>query len=204
MTAFPTHRSFASRTVANRAVRTIGFAAAVTASIPLCLTGCAPIADASVFAAELQASPDSDLLQLPEERVYDVAETSLISPVGGFLGRAVDTQLQSSGFLVLKDGVITNAQIGLSLAEFPEATFELTQPTVLRRAGSSASTVLAIGTISVNGVERPGIKVQLTPTELSEDAVEFDVEFTIPDNPFLATERMPIDEVTAHVVLSAR
>lgn len=204
MTVSTTHRFFVGRTAANRAARTIGFAAVVTAGIPLCLTGCAPIVDPSVYAAELHASPDSDLLQLPEERVYDVSETSLISPVGGILGRALDAKLKSSGFLVLKDGVITEARIGLALAEFPEATFELTEPTVLRREGSSERTVLAVGTISVNGVERPGIRVQLTPTELTEDAVEFDVDFTIPDNPFLAAESAPIDEVSAHVTLNAR
>lgn len=187
-----------------RSLRTIGFAAAVTASIPLVLTACAPVDEADVYAAELHASADADILELPAEQVYDIAETSLIAPVGGALGRALDRQVQSNGSLVLKDGVITEARIGLTLANYPEATFELTEPAVLRRAGSSKTTVLAVGTLSVNGAQRHDISVQLTPTSLTQESVEFDVNFAVPDNPFLVGRTIPADDISAHLVLEAR
>ncbi|MBL3698592.1 YceI family protein [Leucobacter luti] len=196
--------SHVRRIAAGRSVRTLGFAAVVTASIPLCLTGCAAATDTTVHAAELYAAPDSDLLQLPAERVYDVAETALRTPVGGALTRAIESQIESSGYLVLKDGVITEGQINVAVADFPEGSFELSQPTVLRREGSTDTTVYAIGTLTVNGVERPGITLQLTPTELTKESVEFDVDFSIPDNPLLAGKRFPLDELSAHLVLTAR
>ncbi|MBL3689142.1 hypothetical protein [Leucobacter chromiireducens] len=189
----------------NRSVRTLGFAAAVTASIPLCLTGCAPAPKAAApQATELRASAESGFLARPAERQYEIAETTLTEPIALPLGGTVDGELESHGFLVLTDGVITQAQFGLALAGFPEATFVLTEPTVLRPEGSPDGTVTAVGTLSVGGAERPGIRLKLTPTVLGSDSVEFDLNLAVPDNPFYAGEDPSIDEVAAHVVLTAR
>ena len=189
----------------SRSLRTLGFAAAVTASIPLCLTGCAAAPEESTpLAAELRASADSDFLALPAEREYEVAETTLTEPIALPFGGTIDGALDSNGFLVLTDGVITKARIGLSLANLPEAVFVLTEPAVLRPEETPYGTVTAVGTLSVNGAERPGIRLALTPTQLGADSVEFDLALSIPDNPFLVGENAPIDRVAAHVVLNAR
>lgn len=188
----------------SRSVRTLGIAAAVTATLPLCLTACSPIATAGGLAPELHASADSDLLELPSDRVYEVTETQLITPIKGLLGQAIDSKVSSSGFMTITDGVITEAQLGLAIAALPEATFVLTEPTVLRRAGSLKSKVTVVGTVSMNGVERPETSVQLTPTALTEETVAFDVDISIPDNPFLEGRSLPIDELSAHLVLTSQ
>ncbi|SJN12708.1 hypothetical protein FM113_15630 [Leucobacter sp. 7(1)] len=185
-------------------MRTVGFAAAVTVTLPMLLTACSPIADTEVYAAQLHASADADILAIPTARVYEVAETSVVAPVSGALGRALDHQVESAGSLVLKDGVITEAHIGLHFGSYPEAVFELTEPAVLRREGSSKRTVRAIGTVSVDGMLRHDISVQLTPTVLTQESVEFDVQFAVPDNPFLVGRSIPLDQLSAHLVLDAQ
>ncbi|GAA1611027.1 hypothetical protein [Leucobacter chromiireducens] len=189
---------------ARRSARTVGFAAAITATLPLVLTACAPVADAEVYAAQLHASADADILTIPTARVYQVTETNVMTPISGALGRALDHPVKSTGSLVLKDGVITEAHIGLHLGSYPEAVFELTEPAVLRREGSSKSTVRAIGTVSVDGLLRHDISVELTPTVLTQESVEFDVQFAVPDNPFLVGRSIPLDQLSAHLVLDAQ
>ena len=188
-----------------RSVRTLGFAAAVTASIPLCLTGCAP-APKSVPApaTEHRASSDSDFLSRPAEREYEIAETTLTEPITLPLGGIVDGDLESHGSLVLTYGVITEARFGLALSGLPEATFVLTEPAVLRPEDSPDGTITAVGTLAVGGAERPGIRLKLTPTLLGAESVEFDLSLAVPDNPFFAGEEPGIDQVAAHLVLTAR
>ncbi len=187
-----------------RSARKLGLAAAVTATLPLTLTACSPAEDQAVYAAELKAAAGSDFLQLPTEHVYRITDTSLLTPVGPPLSSAIESQLRSAGELTLKDGVITDAELRLTMAGLPEATFTLEQPTVLRREGNPETTVTAVGTVAVGGTERSGISVQLTPTSLSEDTVEFDIAFDVPEHPLLDSQPLPLDEFTAHLVFAAR
>lgn len=188
----------------SRSARTIGFVATVSAALPLCLIGCATVPSASVQAAELQAAVDSDLLELPATRVYEVSDTRLLAPLDNpALQALLDDRVSSSGYIVLNDGVITEAQYEVSAEGLPDAAFVLTEPTALRRATSKVGTVTVTGTLSVNGSVRNGTTVRLTPTALSEDSAEFDVTLSIPDNPLIAGTELPVDEISAHLVLVA-
>lgn len=189
----------------SRSARTIGFVATVSAALPLCLVGCAAVPSAGVQAAELRAAVDSDLLEVPATRIYDIADTRLLTPADNpVLQTLLDDRVSSSGYIVLSDGVITEAQYEVSAEGLPEAEFVLTEPTALRRANSEVGTVTVTGTLSVNGSVRNGTSVRLTPTALSKDAAEFDVTLSIPDNPLIASGELPIDEISAHLVLVAR
>lgn len=186
-------------------MRTLGVVATVSAALPLCLAGCAPASSASVQAAELRAAVDSDLLEMPAIRIYDVSDTQLLAPLDNpVLHTALEERMSSSGYIVLGDGVITEAQYEVAAEGLSEALFILTEPTVLRRQNSDIGTVTATGTLSVNGAVRSDTSIRLTPTALSEDAVEFDVTLIVPDNPLIAGTEIPFDEISAHVVFTAR
>lgn len=188
-----------------RSARTIGFVATVSAALPLCLVGCSAAPSASVQAAELRAAVDSDLLEVPATRVYEISGTRLLAPVGNpVLDSLLEERVASAGYLVLNDGVITEARYEVSAEGLPRAEFVLTEPTALRRANSEVGTVTVTGTLSVNGSVRNGTSVRLTPTALNEDAAEFDVTLSVPDNPLIASGELPIDEISAHLVLVAR
>jgi len=188
----------------SRSARAIGFIATVSAALPLCLAGCAPAPSTSVQAAELRAAVDSDLLEMPTTRTYDISDTQLLTPVDNpALQALLDGRVTSSGYIVLNDGVITEARYEVSAEGLPDAEFVLTEPTALRRANSEVGTVTVTGTLSVNGAVRTGTTVRLTPTVLSKDAAEFDVTLSIPDNPLVAGAELPLDEISAHIVLTA-
>ena len=187
-----------------RSARAFGLVATVTAAIPLCLTACAPAAQLGVPASELSAAADSDLLATPTEHVYRVTDVQLVAPIDtSALGANMGDRVTPSGTLVVADGVITEAELSVVYREWTEATFVLTEPTVLRREGSADGTVTATGTLSVNGIEQPGTGVRLTPGTMTADRAEFDVSFTVPDNLLIAGGENGSGEVTAHVVLSA-
>ncbi|PRI11533.1 hypothetical protein B4915_06835 [Leucobacter massiliensis] len=187
-----------------RSVRTIGVVATVSAALPLCLVGCAVTSDASHQAAELRAAVDSDVLELPETRTYDVVDTRLLAPLDSPALEALAGHLSSSGFMVLNDGVITEARYEVSAAGMPSAGFELTEPLVLRRAESEIGTLTATGTLFVDGTPHPGTTLRLTPTSLSVDSAEFDVAMSLPDQPLLASGGFPVDELSAHLTFVLR
>ena len=188
--------------VSRRSVRVIGAVATVSAVLPLGLLGCARPADVSSMAAELHASADSNLLASPAERVYEVTDTSLISPTADSeLGAMITDQVTSSGYMVLSEGVITQAQFSVNLADLPEVSFELTQPAVLRRGGSDGM-VSAVGTLAFDGKQRPNTSVELTPTIIGDEVAEFDVRFSVPESRLAIDSILPFDEVAAHLVLT--
>ncbi|MFT4231748.1 MAG: hypothetical protein QM606_03095 [Leucobacter sp.] len=193
-----------SRMQMSRSARTIGVMATVSAALPLCLTGCAA-ASAGVQAAELSAAVDSDLLEVPAPRVYDVSSTRLLTPLDApALQALVDGRIASSGHLVLSDGVITEAEYEVSASGLPEARFVLTDPTVLRRHDSEVGTVTATGTLSVDSSVRAGTDVRIRPLALTEEGAEFEVTLSLPDNPLVDGEEPPFDEISAQIVLVAR
>lgn len=188
-----------------RSARTIGFVATVSAALPLCFAGCAAVPSASLQAAELRAGVDSDLLEMPATRIYDISDTQLLSPIDNpALETLLGDRVSSSGYIVINDGVITEARYEVTAEGLPDAEFVLTEPTALRRANSEVGTVTVTGTLSVNGTVRNGTSVRLTPTALSENAVEFDVAMSVPDNPLIASAELPFDEISAHLVLVSR
>ncbi|WP_427870981.1 hypothetical protein [Leucobacter luti] len=188
--------------VGRRSVRVIGAVATVSAVLPLGLMGCARAADVTSHAAELHASADSNLLASPAERVYEVTDTSLISPAADSgLGAMLTEQVASTGYMVLTEGVITQAQFNVQIAELPAVSFELTQPAVLRRGGSDG-TVSAVGTLAFDGKQRPNTSVELTPTTIGDEVAEFDVRFSVPESRLAVGSILPFDEVAAHLVLS--
>ncbi|WP_024356869.1 hypothetical protein [Leucobacter chironomi] len=194
MTAVPSRRS----------VRTFRVVATVSAALPLCLTACAPVASVVPQATELQAAAGSDLLEVSTERVYEAVETRLLTDAGGGgLSALIGETLSTSGYIVLFDGMITEAKLQLRAVGLPEAAFELTEPTALRRDMSENATVSAVGTLSTRGVVRPHTTLRVTPTLLTEEFAEFDVRLSVPDNPLLAQDSFFTDELAAHVVFAA-
>ncbi|MFD5599538.1 hypothetical protein ACFWHR_05720 [Leucobacter sp. NPDC058333] len=184
--------------------RAWGLVATVSTAIPLCLAGCAPAVDVDAHAAELRAAPDSNLLSVPVDRTYDVSEIHLIAPLGSdALSKALGDRISSTGTMVVRDGMITSAELQVSIADFPNASYVQTKPTMLVR-DDVAATVTSVGTLSVGGVAQPNTSVELKPTELGEDQAQFDVTFTIPDNLMVSTAGLPFDEVSAHLVLTAQ
>ena len=184
--------------------RALGVVATVSAAIPLCLSGCAPATESDAYATELRAAPDSNLLTVPVDRTYDVSEINLIPPLGSeSLSDALDDRVSSTGYIVVRDGMITAAELQVQFAGMPEASYVQTRPTLLVR-DDIEETVTSIGTLTVGGVAQPNTSVELKPTELGEDQAQFDVTFAVPDNLLVSTAGLPFDEVSAHLVLTAQ
>lgn len=178
--------------------------ATVTMTLPLCLVSCASAGISGPPAAELRAATGSDLLDVQTEHVYHVSEVQLLAPIDTTeLGANVQDQVTPSGYMIMQDGVITAAELGVSVAGITEATFVLTEPTVLRREGRDEGVVYATGTLSVNGLEQHGTSVRLLPSVLTDRAAEFDVTFAIPGNLLMAGDHPGIEEISAHVALTA-
>lgn len=189
----------------HRSVRAIGVVATVSAALPLCLTSCTALAPSGQQQVmELHATAESDLLEVSVERVYDITGAEIVAPSTDGLASLLGSGVASHGHIVLLDGVLTEALVDVQAVGFPKATFELTEPTALRREPNEEATVTVVGTLSADGLVRPDTSVRVTPTELSADSAEFDVSIDVPDNPFLADEALPVDEVAAHFTLAAR
>lgn len=86
---------------------------------------------------------------------------------------------QTSGFVVVSDGVITAAELRFELPARSEGSFVLTSPAVLHQAGEEAGAVYLIGSLFVDGVEQPPASVRLIPSQLSDDHAEFDVSIAL-------------------------
>lgn len=193
-----------SRTHATRTARNFSVFATVTVTLPFCLVSCATAGISGPPAAELRAATGSDLLDVQAEQIYHVSEVQLLAPIDtSELGSNVQDQVTPSGFMVVHDGVITEAELGVSVAGLTEASFVLTEPTVLRREGRDDGVVYATGTLSVNGIEQHGMSVRLLPSLISDRAAEFDVTFAIPSNLLIAGEHPGLEEISAHVALLA-
>lgn len=189
---------------ATRTARTMSVFATVSVTLPLCLVSCASAGISGPPAAELRAASGSDLLDVQAEQVYQVSDVQLLAPIDtSELGADVQGQVTPSGFMVVHDGVITAAELGVTVAGLTEASFVLTEPTVLRREGRDEGVLYAIGTLSVNGIEQHGTSVKLVPSVISDRAAEFDVTFAIPSNLLVAGDHPGLDEISAHVALTA-
>lgn len=105
--------------------------------------------------------------------------------------------------MVMHDGVITQAELTVSVAGLREASFVLTEPTVLRREGRDDSVVYATGTLSVEGIEQPATQIKLTPSVISDKAAEFDLSFDVPAAILIAGGATGLGEVSAHISLKA-
>lgn len=200
-------------TVGRRSTRTFGILATVSAALPLGLVGCASAPGVASDVTELHVSAESDVLALPTQRTYDVTEASLIEPrsaaafgdtLDNTLGDTLDGAIESTGYLVLSDGTITEAKFSVTASEHASATFVLTEPAVLARGDGTDGTVTAIGTLSFDGRERPNTGVKITPVALTEESAELDVRLELPDSPLAAGAMLPFDEVAAHFSLAAR
>ncbi|QIK62649.1 hypothetical protein G7068_05065 [Leucobacter viscericola] len=180
----------------------LGVIAIVT--LPLCLVSCASTQGVGAPAAELRAATGSNLLTVPAEHVYEVTDVKLLAPAAtSALGKSVQDHVDPSGFMVMHDGVITQAELSVSLAGLHEASFVLTEPTVLRREGRDDSVVYATGTLSVEGIEQRSTQLKLTPSQISDKAAEFDVSFALPKALLIAGGAAGVGEVSAHISLTA-
>ena len=193
-----------SRSHATRTARNISVFATVSVTLPLCLVSCAAAGISGPPAAELRAATGSDLLDVQTEQIYHVSEVQLLAPIDtSALGANVQDQVTPSGYMVVHDGVITEAELGVAVIGITEASFVLTEPTVLRREGRDEGVVYATGTLTVNETEQHGTSVKLLPSLISEKAAEFDVTFAIPSNLLVAGDHPGLEEISAHVALTA-
>lgn len=164
-----------------RTVRSLGIA--TVAALPLCFVACATPEEASeplTLNNELRAASGSDLLDLPSERSYEVTSLTLVEPDLSAFGLSV---VPGSGSMVLRDGVITEATLLVSIADRAELSFVLTEPVVLRRDGSSGEMLIATGTLTLNDTERYTTRAFITPDFEDDDTAEFDVVLDLPDHP---------------------
>lgn len=181
---------------------TIRVIAVVT--LPLCLVSCSGAQHLGVPAAELRAATGSNLLTIPAEQFYEVTDVQLLAPIDTTaLGKSVQDRATPEGFMVVQDGVITQAELSVSVAGLSEASFVLTEPTVLYREGREDSVVYATGTLAVEGIEQHSTQLKLTPGTISEKAAEFDVSFAVPSTLLIAGSSTGMGEISAHISLAA-
>lgn len=180
-------------------------------TLPFVLTACSSASAGSVHGAELRAATDSDMLDVPSERVYEVDDISITvttteaveqpDDAGGYDAFSAQPEtaeeaaeataeqridgLDYDGEVALSDGVITEARLSVTLEEQLPVTFTLTEPIVLRREGGTGVTVNAIGTLTVGAFERHGTAVSLTPVFENPDRAEMDFEIGSLDTMFL-------------------
>ncbi|MFV0434870.1 MAG: hypothetical protein ACK5LO_12910 [Leucobacter sp.] len=193
----------------SRSTRHLGVAVSVSVAIPLGLIGCSSSASVGSSVAELRTSADSDFLEMPASHTYEVSELRLVTPIAlqaletlSPANAAVELPIDSSGYIVLNDGVITAADLVFEVGDLPEASFLLTEPVVLRRDNSDSSEVYATGVFSFNGRELPRTSLKLLPIELSEESAEFEVSLALPEK-YSDDDPATADEITARLVLSA-
>lgn len=182
----------------------LAFGAVVTASVAVSLTACAS-AHLGSQAVQLHASADSDMLAMPTERAYEVSDVEFIEPHGAAaLQTALGGTIDASGFFVLGDGMITDAELDVAVSDVANATFVLTEPTMLRSELGDAGAVTATGVLTVDGVAQQHSKVSVVPVAFTEDDAEIDVSFPMPDNPIIAGIEAPFDRVAVRLKLTAK
>lgn len=139
------------------------------------LSGCAQASDLAAHATKLSAAQDSDVLAPPTQQRYEVAAID-VSPAQPLQGATLPASITPSGYFVVGDGVITDARFEASFGdaqgELATASFQLTEPTVLRRIIGDDGSLTAVGTLSVGGVDRPGTSVQFSMISLDEQGAE--------------------------------
>lgn len=183
----------------------LAFGAVVTASIalPLSLTACAS-AHLGAQAAQLHASADSDMLAMPTEQSYEISRVEFLEPQGAAaLHSALGGSIDASGHFVLGDGMITEAELNVAVSDIANATFVLTEPTMLRSEFGEAGAVTATGMLTVDGVAQQHAKVRVVPVSFTGEDAEIDVSFAVPDNPIIAGVDAPFDQVAVRLTLTA-
>ncbi|QIM16153.1 hypothetical protein G7067_06520 [Leucobacter insecticola] len=193
-----------SRIHATRTARSFGVFATLSIALPFCISSCSAISDAETPAVELRADSSSDLLAVQPDQFYQVSEVEILSPVHtNQLGDDVETQVSPSGFMVMHDGVITQAELSISVAGLPEASFVLTEPVILRRETRTEGVVTAVGTFSVDGFQQRGATITLASSVITDRAAEFDITFKVPSSLLSYVGRANVNEVSAHIELTA-
>ncbi|MHA3722800.1 hypothetical protein ACXR2T_02875 [Leucobacter sp. HY1910] len=147
------------------------------------LTGCTQAIDTSAHATRLSAAQDSDVLAPPSERIYEATDIE-ISSAQSSPSIALPAAISPSGYFVVGDGVITDAwfetRFGGELGDHATASFQLTEPTVLRRVQSKDGSLTAVGTLTYGGVERPDTSVQFNVISLDDEGAELAVTVQAP------------------------
>lgn len=173
-------------------------------TLPLCLVSCTGTQVAKAPSAELRAATGSDLLTVPPEELYEVTDVQILAPADTTpLGKTIENQAEPEGYMVMQDGVITQAELSVSVTGLPTASFVLTEPTVLYREGHEMSVVYATGTLAIEGIEQRSTQLKLTPGKISEKTAEFDVSFAAPSALLIAGGAAALGEVSAHISLTA-
>lgn len=186
--------------VSRCAIRVLAFV-----TIPLCMVSCAGSQNSTRPAAELRAATDSDLLNAPAELVYKVTDVDLVAPESiSALGKSLEAQAVSEGYMVMQDGVITEAEFSMSVAGISEASFVLTEPTVLPREGREDPVVYASGTLAVDGIEQRSAQLKLTPGIIDDTTAEFDISFPASSALLAAGGATGLSEMSAHISLAAQ
>lgn len=159
--------------------------ALITAGVALAgtLVGCSQFAAPAEQNARLSAAQGSDVVAPPSERVYEVTDVEM-SSTQLMPGITLPDTITPTGFFVVGDGVITDAQFaatfGSATGAQTTATFELTQPTVLRRVHSNEDSLSAVGTVKVGDVEHPNSDVEFSLVSLDDHGAEVEVLLSFP------------------------
>src|SRR5699024_2408038 len=114
-------------------------------------TGCTQTLDTTAHATKLSAARDSDVLAPTSERVYEATGVA-VSSSHTSPDLTLPAAIEPSGYFVVGDGVITDAWLETSFGdthgEYATASFQLTEPTVLRRSQSEDRSLTAVGTLT--------------------------------------------------------
>lgn len=147
------------------------------------LVGCSQVTPPAAQNARLSAAQGSDVVAPPSERVYEVTGVEMSSDLA-MPGLTLPDTVTPSGYFVVGDGVITDARFeatfGSTDGAQATASFELTQPTVLRRVHSDEASLTAVGTVTVGDVVRPNSDVEFSVVSLDDESAEVEVQLNTP------------------------
>ncbi|MFA5607421.1 MAG: hypothetical protein WDA07_09560 [Leucobacter sp.] len=193
--------------IVSRVRRVISAAALVTIAVPLCTTGCGSVAELGTRAAELRAANDSDLLEMPTERLYQLATFEITAPEElGSIGRVAESQLRFDGFILITDDLITAAEFEFGLVDWQQVRFTLTEPAVLRRAEGEVmlgNPLHAVGRLTVGEGAPQHTTVTIAPVIVDDEHVELEAAFSLPTGLIPPAITVAPAEVTARVSMVA-
>lgn len=173
-------------------------------TLPLCLVSCTGAQEPRLPAAELRAATGSNLFAVSPEQLYEVTDLQILAPTdAASLGNTLKDQVAPEGYMMIEDGVITQAELSVNITGLPEALFVLTEPTVLYREGHKLPVVHATGTLIVAGIKQRSTQLVLTPGIINKKLADFDVSFAVPHAAFITGSLAVLDEVSAHISLTA-
>lgn len=188
-----------------RAPRAVATAVVATVLLPLTLCSCAAAVDTPSQAAELRAARDSNLLELPAIQTYELTDFAITAPSTlAKLAQVAGSGLSYSGYIVLSDSIITDAEFDFSLANVQSARFVLTEPSTLRRAENETGPAYAVGELTIGDQLPVAAMVKFTPTLIDEQQLAFDIDIDLPSELPFAQNSELLQDLTASIKLTAQ